>query len=253
MAANVDFASPSALRRLLRQLRIYAGIIYRVDWLAMFIFARFEIVQKYAGRKRNPSSPSPQAAVERSMLQTELPVQEIVRRISADGIADGLRLSEDNVAQVISFAARAPMLWKCGASSPARSLSARMFGNAGGRCSWRLPRRHRRLRSHPAAVAGAKDVGDSWRLLGHSTAPFEVAAIGRTSGPAAPPLRCLPSIRRIVFTLISTTGAPSNSSYYMTDVCPENGPHIYVRKSHRNQPMLDQLSPFKSRSSSTIS
>ncbi len=108
MAANVDFASPSAFRRLLRQLRIYAGMIHRVDWLAMFIFARFEIVQKYAGRQRNPGSPSPQAAVEPSLLQTELPVQEIVRRISADGIADGLRLSEDSVAQVISFAARAP-------------------------------------------------------------------------------------------------------------------------------------------------
>ena len=105
---NVDFASPSAFRRLLRQLRIYIRIIHRVDWFAMFIFARFEIVQKYAGRQRNTSSPSPHAAPEPSLLQTELPVQEIVRRISADGIADGLRLSEDSVAQVMSFAARAP-------------------------------------------------------------------------------------------------------------------------------------------------
>ena len=104
---NVDFASPSAFRRLLRQLRIYIRIIHRVDWFAMFIFARFEIVQKYAARQRNTRPPSPHAAPEPSLLQTELPVQEIVRRISADGIADGLRLSEDSVAQVMSFAARA--------------------------------------------------------------------------------------------------------------------------------------------------
>ncbi len=40
--------------------------------------------------------------------------------------------------------------------------------------------------------------------------------------------------------------------FYMTDVGRENGPHIYVRKSHRNRPMRDQLSPFKSRSSHYI-
>ena len=39
---------------------------------------------------------------------------------------------------------------------------------------------------------------------------------------------------------------------YITDVRPENGPHIYVRKSHRNQPMRDQLSPFRSQSSQHI-
>src|ERR1700730_5319114 len=105
MAANVDFSSPSTFRRLLRQLRIYAGMIYRVGWLAMFIFARFEIVQKYAGRERKPSSRAPKAAAEPWVLRTELPIQEIVRRIGADGIADGLRLSEECVAQVTSFAA----------------------------------------------------------------------------------------------------------------------------------------------------
>jgi hypothetical protein len=36
--------------------------------------------------------------------------------------------------------------------------------------------------------------------------------------------------------------------FYITNVGPENGPHVYVRRSHRNRSMLGQLSPFKSRS-----
>ena len=36
--------------------------------------------------------------------------------------------------------------------------------------------------------------------------------------------------------------------FYLTNVGPENGPHMYVRKSHRNRSVLDQLSLFKSRS-----
>src|SRR6516162_11057152 len=53
------------------------------------------IFQKYAGRERNPGLASPWVAVEPAMLRTEQPVQEIVRRIAVDGIADGLHLSEE--------------------------------------------------------------------------------------------------------------------------------------------------------------
>jgi hypothetical protein len=250
MAANVDFASPSALRRLRRQLGIYAGIIYRVDWLAMFIFARFEIVQKYAGRQRNPSSPSPQAALEPSLVQTELPVQEIVRRISADGIADGLRLSEESVAQVMTFAARAPC-----------------YGNA---------ERHRQLDRGPCGCLISADavVGDYldgiadcdvirrlWRE------PRMLAIAGASLG-----IRPLALRSRLWWSFRSGRVTPEKLAehsqdcfhfdlddwravkffFYMTDVGPGNGPHIYVRKSHRNRPMLDQLSPFKSRSSYRI-
>ena len=40
--------------------------------------------------------------------------------------------------------------------------------------------------------------------------------------------------------------------FYITEVRPENGPHIYVRTSHRNRPLRDQLSPFRSQSSKRI-
>ena len=250
MAVNVDFASPSAFRRLVRQLRIYMGNIHRVDWFAMFIFARFEIVQKYAGRQRNPSSPSPQAAPEPSLLQTELPVQEIVRRISADGIADGLRLSEDSVAQVMSFAARAPC-----------------YGNA---------ERHRPLDRGPFGCLIPADavVGDYldgiadcdvirrlWRE------PRMLVIAGASLGIRPLPLRSrlwwsfragrataemLAEHSQDCFHFDLDNWRAVKFFFYMTDVGRENGPHIYVRKSHRNRSMRDQLSPFKSRSSDRI-
>jgi hypothetical protein len=175
MAANVDFQFPSRFRRLLRRLRTYAGVVYRVDWLAMFIFARLEIVQKYAGRQRNPGSPLPHSGALSALLQTELPVHEIARRVRADGIAGGLRLSEDTVAKAISFAARAPCY---GNGEPHRLLDRCPLG-----CL--IPaefRRYRRLRCHPAAVPGPQHLGDCGRFLGHAPAPGEVAAMVELPG-----------------------------------------------------------------------
>ena len=250
MAANVDFASSSAFRRLLRQLRIYAGMIRRVDWLAMFIFARFEIVQKYAGRQRDPGSPSPQAAVEPSMLQTELPVQEIVRRISADGIADGLRLSEDSVAQVISFAARAlcfgnaerhHLLDRCprGCLIPADAVVGDYLDGIADcdviRRLWRDPR----ILAIARASLGTRPLPLRSRLWWSFRAD-------RTT----PAMRAVHSQDSFHFDLDDWRAV--KFFFYMTDVGRENGPHIYVRKSHRNRPMRDQLSPFKSRSSHYI-
>ena len=249
MAANVDFSSPSTFRRLLRQLRIYAGMIYRVDWLAMFIFARFEIVQKSAGRERNRGSPSPQAA-ESAVLQTELPVQEIVRRITADGITDGLRLGEDSVAEVTSFAACAP----CYGNAERSRLLDR------GPCGGLIP---------ADAVVGDYLDGiadcDVIRLLWQD--PRILAIAGASLGTRPLPLRsrlwwsfradrATPEMRAVhsqdCFHFDIDDWRAIKFFFYMTDVGPENGPHIYVRKSHRNRPVRDQLSPFKSRSSDRI-
>jgi hypothetical protein len=250
MTASVDFASPSSFRRLLRQLRIYMRMIYRVDWLAMFIFARFEIIQKYAGRERNPSSRSPQAAADPSLLRTELPIQEIVRRIVADGIADGLRLSEESVAQVTSFAACAPCYGNgerhrlldrsaCGCLIPADAVVGDYLDRIADcdaiRRLWRDPR--------ILAIAGA--------ALGTRPLPLRSRLWWSfRAGRATPEMLAAHSQDSFHFDLDNWRAV--KFFFYITDVGPGNGPHIYVRKSHRNRPMRDQLSPFKSRSSDRI-
>jgi phytanoyl-CoA dioxygenase PhyH len=250
MAANIDFPSPSTFLRLLRQLRMYAGIIYRVDWLAMFIFARFEIVQKYAGRERNPGAPSPQAAAESAVLRTERPVREIVRRITADGIADGLRLNEDTVDEVISFAACAPCYGNaefsrlldrcpCGCLMPADAVVGDYLdGIADCDAITRLWRDSTIL-----AIAGAS--------LG--TRPFPLRSRlwwSFRADRATPEVLAVHSQDCFHFDLDAWRAV--KFFFYITEVGPENGPHMYVWKSHRNRPMRDQLSPFKSRSSRRI-
>jgi hypothetical protein len=250
MATNIDFLSPSRFRRLLRQLGIYAGMIYRADWLAMFVFARFEIVRKYAGRERNHGPRSPQAAAAPTLLQTEQRVQEIVRRISADGIADGLRLSEDSVAQVMSFAARAPCYGNaerhrqldrdsCGCLIPADAVVGDYLDGIADcdviRRLWRDPR--------ILAIAGAS--------LGTRPLPLRSRLWWSfRAGRATPEMLAEHSQDCFHFDLDDWRAV--KFFFYMTDVGHENGPHIYVQKSHRNRPMLDQLSPFKSRSSHYI-
>jgi hypothetical protein len=247
MVANVNLrSSPSAFRRRLGQLRVYAPMICRVDWLVMFTFARFEIVRKYAVRKRRPNSSLPQAAAESAVLQTELPAQEIVHRLRGDGIADGLRLREEAVASVNFFAA-----------------SAQCYGNA---------ERERPLERSPSGclmlgdavigdyldgIAGCKTIQHIWQD------PTILAIAGAYLGARPLPLRS-----RLWWSLRADHATATMRSvyaqdcfhfdlddwravkffFYMTNVGPENGPHVYVRKSHRNRSVLDQLSPFKSRS-----
>jgi hypothetical protein len=106
MASDGDFRSPSAFRRLLGRISTYAAMLYRLDWLAMFVFARFEIVQKFAGREGKLGPPPRQVTVsEPSIMLTQLTPEEIVRRVSLHGIAEGLRLGKETVADLISFAA----------------------------------------------------------------------------------------------------------------------------------------------------
>lgn len=247
---GMDFASPSAFRRLLSQLRIYAGMIARVDWLAMFIFARFEITQKYAGRERDTGSSSSQAAAESAMLQTEQPVEEIVRRIDADGLADGLHLSEDTVAEIISFAGRAPcygngersrLLDRCpsGCLIPADTVVGDYLdGIAGCDAIQRLWRDSRIL-----AIAAASLCTRPLPLRSRLFWSFR-------ADRATPEMRAEHSQDSFHFDLDDWRAI--KFFFYLTNVSYKNGPHVYVRKSHRNRPIRDQLSPFKSRSSSRI-
>jgi hypothetical protein len=250
MTADLHLWSPSRFRRLRRQVRLYARMIYRMDWLAMFLFARFEIVQRYAGRDR-PGPPLPGATDEAAvLLQTGSPVQEIVRRVRADGIADGLRLAQDAVADVIVFAA-----------------GARCYGNG---------QRHRplgrstdgRLMFEDAVVGDYLDGIADCDAIRRLWRDPEIRAIARGCLGTRPlPLRSrlwwsfrsdrADSVLRAAhaqnfFHFDLDDWCAVKFFFYITDVAPENGPHIYVRKSHRKRAVLDQLSPFKGRSSRHI-
>lgn len=247
MVANLKRrSSPSAFRRRLGRLRVYAPMICRVDWLLMFTFARFEMVRRHAERSGSGTSFQLSAAAESAVLLVELPAQEIVHRVREDGIADGLRLSEKAVADVKTFAA-----------------SAQCYGNA---------QRQRPLKRSPSGglivgdatigdyldgIAGCKTIQSIWRD------PTIRGIAGAYLG-----IRPLPLRARLWWSFRADHATPTMRSvysqdcfhfdlddwraikffFYITDVGPENGPHVYVRKSHRDRSMFDQLSPFKSRS-----
>jgi hypothetical protein len=239
-------SSLSAFRRRLGQIRVYAPMICRVDWLVMFTFARFEIARKYAGRTRERNWRPSQAIAQSALLQTEFLAHEIARRIEADGIAGGLRYSDAAVADVKAFAA-----------------TAQCYGNA---------ERQRPLQrsSNGCLVAGDAVIGDYLdgivgckAIQGIWRDPMIVAIAGAYLGTRPLPLRS-----RLWWSFRANQATATMKSvysqdcfhfdlddwraikffFYITDVGPEDGPHIYVRKSHQNRSLLDQLSPFKSRS-----
>jgi len=221
-------------------------MIRRVDWLVMFTFARLEILQRYAGRKRRRSSLLPQATPKSAVLQTELPAQEIAHHVRVDGLADGLRLSEDAVADVKSFAASAPCYGNVERQLPLdrSSSGCLMPGDAV-------------VGDYLDGIADCETIRHMW------VDPIILEIAGACLGTRPLPLRS-----RLWWSFRADQATATTRSvyaqdcfhfdldnwravkffFYMTDVGPENGPHIYVRKSHRNRSVLDQLSPFKSRS-----
>jgi hypothetical protein len=88
----------------------FVAMLLRPHWLLMVIFARVELVQRFVGRKRSRGwSPHQVGDTESSgMVLTERAPEEIINQIGVDGVANGLRLSEEAVANVLSFAAHTP-------------------------------------------------------------------------------------------------------------------------------------------------
>jgi hypothetical protein len=221
-------------------------MICRVDWLAMFTFARFEMVQEYAGRERRRGSLLRQATDESALLRTGSPAREISRRVRVDGIADGLRLSEDAVADVNFFAAGA----RCYGNADRQRLLDRCPGG-------RLIPGNAVIGDYLSEIADCDTIRRLWRD------PKILAIASACLGTRPLPLRS-----RLWWSFRADRATATMRSvyaqdcfhfdlddwravkffFYMTDVGPENGPHIYIRKSHRNRAVRDQLSPFKSRS-----
>jgi len=247
MVANVNLrSSPSAFRRRLGQLRVYAPMICRVDWLVMFTFARFEIARKYAARNRERNWRPSKAIAQSALLQTEFVAHEIARRIEADGIAGGLRYSAEAVADVKSFAATAQCYGNAERQRPLKRSAngCLVVGDAV-------------IGDYLDGIVGCKAIQAIWRD------PVILAIAGAYLGTRPLPLRS-----RLWWSFRADQATATMMSvysqdcfhfdlddwravkffFYITDVGLENGPHVYVRKSHRNRSVLEQLSPFKSRS-----
>ena len=216
----------------------------------MFVLARSEMVKRIAGREWRRGSPPAQGAAQSAVLKTESAVQQIVDRFRVDGIADGLRLSQEAVADVISFAAAA----RCyGNAEPHRVLDRSARGS---------------LMPGDAVIGDYLDgIGqcDTIRRLWRDPKILEIARASLGTRPLPLRSRLWWSFRadRASATMRSVYAQDSfhfdldgwravKFFFYMTDVGPENGPHLYVRKSHRNRAWLDQFSPFKSRSTRHI-
>jgi hypothetical protein len=221
-------------------------MICRVDWLVMFTFARFEITRKYAERKGRRGSLPSKVAAEPSVLQTELPAQEIVHRVRGDGIAGGLRLSEKAVAEVKLFAANAQCYGNAERQRPLKRSSSGCLvpGDAA-------------IGDYLDGIAGCKTIRRIW----HDPTILAIADAYLGTRPLPLRSRLWWSFRADQATATMRSAYAQDCFhfdlddwravkffFYITDVGPENGPHMYVRKSHRNRSMLDQLSPFKSRS-----
>jgi hypothetical protein len=232
--------------------RNVAAMLRRPRWLMMAVFARLEIVQRLAGRKRKPGALPHQVlgSTPSAMVLTELAPEEIVRRIGRDGIADGLRLSEETVADMLSFAARAPCY---GNYTPDRRLDYDQFGcpiPAGAVvgsylddvADWEVMRR---LWQDPIILAIAAE------YLGRRPVPIEVRLWWSfRSDHTSPALRAIYAQDHFHYDLDNWRAI--KFFFYLTAVGAENGPHLYIRTSHRNRSIRDQLWPVRGRSNGYI-
>jgi hypothetical protein len=219
--------------------------------LLMYTFGRFgpvrsSVVWLYSRRTPKPPSASSPKLVE------DVDVDEVVLKVTQDGFSPGLRLRKDVVDQLLAFASvatcfgdgKADLPFRYGDQSATDAEAARPF---------RLGRYNNALKTSPLLQALASDA----QLLAIArkylrTEPVLIGARMWWSlvGPAdhEQPLGeagqdfhyDIDGYRALTF------------FFYLTDVGPSSGPHVYVRGTHVKKLWRHSLSIYKARNDTEI-
>jgi|SRR5580704_14079437 hypothetical protein len=216
----------------------------------MYVFGRFRLVRSfmvwiYSLRNTKPLPAAGQTLVE------DVDADEAARRISQDGFFRGLQLRQDVVEQLLTFSSMATCFGDGKPDLPFLYRNKDSAERQSGR-AFKLGKYQHALLASPLLQALASDtqllaiarkylqtepvlIGARmwWSFAGPTDAIRE-----RTSGQGFH--YDIDGYRALAF------------FFYLTDVGPSNGPHIYVRGSHVEKQLRHIVSMYKSRSDAEI-
>lgn len=235
-------------KRVSRRLGEYVAIAAkRPSWLLMFAFSRILVVRSLYRRIHGPATKSPCAQ------ETFFPGADVASATVAlqrDGIAQGLCLPRSLVDEILAFSRTAPCF---GDSNPGNVIS-------GGQGDFAATPSEYIIADYRDGIGACPAIKRLW------TDPTLVGIAGAYIGTTPHLLRS-----RLWWSLVdSGAGADERSDFsqafhfdlddwmcckfffYITETTERNGPHQYVRTSHRRRPLSLQLSLLKAQTEEKI-
>lgn len=236
------------LPRLLADLREHPGA------LALFLFGRIpalrRLVAASVARRRPPDPRLAEAATSApgGGLAPPMSVAVAVETLRREGLLTGIRLDPDSVAAIRAFAETAP----CHGGPDGRlRFALEQRDEAARRSGLALPVGHlaQVQRDCPAAAAIARDPWLRAVAAGYLGArPILIDLRLWWSFPAPGATRTERSaVAQDAFHFDLGDWHQLKAFLYLTDVGPEEGPHVFVRGSHARRPFLQQFHPFSAR------
>jgi hypothetical protein len=212
--------------------------------LTMYIFARFALVRSFVVWLHSKKNPLP-APVSTSTLVERADADDVVDRVIADGYATGLALRDEVVQQLLTFSSMATCFGDAKEDRPFHYCPRDANAEIG---PYRLGTYKHALQASPVLQALTRDpqlVDIARKYLG--TEPvlmcarmwwsFAVPADHEQQNAAGQGFHYdIDGYRGLTF------------FFYLTDVGPSSGPHIYVRKTHRKKSLRHLLSLYKGQS-----
>jgi hypothetical protein len=217
----------------------------------MYVFGRFRLVRSFVvwiySRRHTESLPAPAE----STHVEDVNVDEAARSICRDGFFPGLRLRVEVVEQLLTFSSLATCFGEGKLDLPFRYADKDSAEQHYGQ-TFKIGSYRHALLASPVLRALASDT--QLRAIARKYLRTEPALIGARmwwsfAGPAAAEEQMkagqgfhydIDGYRALTF------------FFYLTDVGPSNGPHIYVRGSHLKKPLRHLVSLYKGRSDSEI-
>jgi hypothetical protein len=238
----------SRVPRLLRDIRSHRG------WFLFFVFGRLmparRLVAAVTAWRAGRVVPGTAACCDELSGPT---VAEAVALLRRDGLCPGLRLSDTVVAEVQAYAGSRPC-----------------FGGLDWSTSfWPAEQPEAERRTGQALVVGHFPDNDRAcpaiaRLIGHPWLHAVAAGYFGTGATvldvrlwwsfasAAPSRAALKLAGQNTFHFDLTDWTQLKFFFYLTEVGEASGPHRFVRGSHARRPILQQLSPFSSKTDAQI-
>lgn len=246
----MELASPLSKRRAYNWKALNRYLQYGPEHLMMYVFGRFSIVrglmlrlhrQKPAVTTLSPASSSVGPVDEEAVAQA----------VSRDGCFAGLRLRQDVVEQLLSFSSRSECFGDESSAFPFhysdRSLAEQRYGRK------LLLGRYNRAITHcrPLQTLAADPTLRSIARKYLKTEPVLIGA--RLWWSFAIPKRpdtLLDGGQKFHFDLDGYRAL--TFFFYLTDVGPQDGPHVYVRGSHVDKSLAHLVNIYKERTDEEI-
>jgi hypothetical protein len=230
--------------------RSHRYLRHGADHFFMYAFGRFGVVRSFMVWVYSLRKTKPLPATRPTLIQ-DVDVDEAARRICEDGFFPGLHLRRDTVGQLLTFSSMATCFGEGNPDLPFHYDDKEMVERQSGK-TFKLGKFNHAFSASPVLQALAADP--------------QLLAIARNYLRTEPVLVCA----RMWWSFAGPTDAKQLMNdgqgfhydidgyralaffFYLTDVGPSNGPHIYVRGSHTKKLLRHIVSLYKGRGDAEI-